>query len=77
LLLTKKLYERLYEKKYTTFENYLETRWEFGQKRRGYQIINAADLTQKIAFYQAEILTDKDEKSAQIVHFLPSLESHY
>jgi phage N-6-adenine-methyltransferase len=76
LILMKIRDERLYEKKYTTFENYLETRWEFGQKRRGYQIINAADLTQKIAFYQAEILTDKDEKSAQIVHFLPSLESH-
>lgn len=76
LILMKIRDERLYEKKYITFENYLETRWEFGQKRRGYQIINAADLTQKIAFYQAEILTDKDEKSAQVVHFLPSLESH-
>ncbi len=76
LILMKIRDERLYEKKYITFESYLETRWEFGQKRRGYQIINAADLTQKIAFYQAEILTDKDEKSAQFVHFLPSLESH-
>jgi len=42
----------------------------------GYQIINAADLTQKIAFYQAEILTDKDEKSELKVHFLPSSETH-
>ena len=76
LILMKIRDERLYEKKYITFENYLKTRWEFGQKSRGYQIINAADLTQKIAFYQAGILTDKDEKSPQIVHFLPSLESH-
>ena len=76
LILMKIRDERLYEKKYITFENYLETRWEFGQKRRGYQIINAADLTQKIAFYQAEILTDKDEKSEPVVHFLPSYERH-
>ena len=30
----------------------------------------------KVEFLQSETLTDKDEKSAQIVHFLPSLESH-
>ena len=30
--------------------------------------------TQKIEFLQSEILTDKDAKSAQIVHFLPANE---
>ena len=61
--------------KYATFENYITERWQFS-RQRGYQIINAADLTQKIAFYQAESLTDKDEKSAPKVHFLPSSETH-
>ena len=38
--------------------------------------INAADLTQKIAFQQAESLTNKDEKSKLKVDFLPSSETH-
>ena len=39
-------------------------------------LLDAASLTQKIEFLQSETLTEKDEKSAQVVHFLPSLESH-
>ncbi len=38
--------------------------------------INAADLTQKIAFYQSESLTNKGEKSEPMVHFLPLSERH-
>ena len=38
--------------------------------------INAADLTQKIAFKGNESLTNKDEKSNQIGDFLPSSETH-
>ncbi len=38
--------------------------------------INAADLTQKIAFKGNESLTNKDEKSKLKVYFLPSSETH-
>ncbi len=40
-------------------------RWDFGERQRQ-RLINAVDLSQKIAFNQAEILTGKDEKSDQI-----------
>jgi hypothetical protein len=63
------------QSKWTTFENYIVGRWEFGI-RRGYQIINAADLTQKIAYQSDKTLTDKDEKSEQFVRILPQFESH-
>ncbi len=65
--------EKLYTDKYATFENYITERWKFS-RQRGYQLLDAASLTQKIEFLQSENLTDKDAKSAQIVHFLPANE---
>ena len=47
------------------FEEYMVGRWDFGERQRQ-RLINAVDLSQKIAFNQAEILTGKDEKSDQI-----------
>ena len=41
-----------------------------------FRVFDAADLTQKIAFYQAESLTEKDEKKLQIVTILPDSERH-
>ena len=55
--------------KYPTFEEYITKRWEFS-KRRGYQLLNAADLTQKIAQTSPDTLTKKDEKSERFVHKL-------
>ena len=34
-----------------------------------FRVFDAADLTQKIAFYQAESLTEKDEKLTKLVAF--------
>jgi phage N-6-adenine-methyltransferase len=56
--------------KWKTFEDYLEDRWEFS-RRRGYQLLDAANLTQKIAFLHAESLTKKDEFCVPMVHILP------
>jgi hypothetical protein len=61
--------------KWTTFEEYIEDRWEF-KRSHGYRLLDAADLTQKIAFYQSESLTGKDEKCPQIGDVLPEYESH-
>jgi len=65
--------EKLYTDKYATFENYITERWDFKQSR-GYQLLDAASLTQKIEFLQSEILTDKDEKLPPLVQLLPENE---
>ena len=55
--------------KYQTFDDYITERLLF-TKQRGYQILNAADLTQKIAQTSPDTLTKKDEKSERFVHKL-------
>jgi hypothetical protein len=65
--------------KWTTFEEYITGRWEFGVLRSR-QLMNASELTQKIAFQQQKNLREKDFinriKKLQIVTILPQLESH-
>jgi hypothetical protein len=61
--------------KWTTFEAYIIDRWHFGESRC-YQIMDAADLTQKIAFQQQKTLTDKGEKVPPKVEFFPTSERH-
>ena len=79
LILTKirddKLYSKNHGGKYDSFEEYISDRWGYS-KRQGYRLLNASELTQKIAQVQQKTLTNKDEKSKQIVYFLPENESH-
>jgi hypothetical protein len=70
LILTKIRDEGLYKKKYGTFENYIVERWDF-TKQQGYRLLNASELTQKIAF----IGEKNGIKSNQIGDFLPQNES--
>jgi phage N-6-adenine-methyltransferase len=65
--------EKLYTDKYATFENYITERWQFS-RQRGYQLLDAASLTQKIEFLQSENLTEKGENCKQIVDILPANE---
>lgn len=71
LILTKIRDEKVYQKDYPTFEDYLEKRWDFG-KSRTYQIMDAASLTQKIAFFGK----NNNSKSPLKVELLPSSETH-
>ena len=59
-----------YKEIYGTFKNYIEERWGFNEKQ-GYRLLNAAELTQKIA----QISSKNRLKSNQIGDVLPQNES--
>ena len=69
--------------KYLTFEDYLDGRWEIS-RQQGYRLLNAANLTQKIAQTEPEILYKKtpichllgDKLAKKTTTFLPKYETH-
>ena len=51
-----------YKEIYGTFKNYIEERWGFNEKQ-GYRLLNAAELTQKIAQISSRGLTTNGAKT--------------
>jgi len=67
--------ENLYKEKYTTFENYLNERWDY-DRTRGYQLINAAELTQKLSLQMTPEMSKIFDKTASLsVSILPEKEN--
>ena len=62
-----------YKEIYGTFENYLSERWDFSRSR-GYQLLDSASLTQKIAQVLTKNDVKNDGKCPQIVDKLPANE---
>ena len=60
LIMIKIRNEGLYKEKYGTFENYLNERWDYA-KASGYQLVGAADFTQKLQLKTSAIADKKAE----------------
>ena len=68
ILLLKIRDENLYQAEYGTFENYLEKRWDY-DRSRGYQLINAAEMSKKIELVSPEMskIFDKESHSKALL----------
>ena len=68
ILLLKIRDENLYKDEYVTFENYLEVRWDY-DRSRGYQLINAAEMSKKMDLAAPEMskIFDKESHSKELL----------
>ena len=68
ILLLKIRDENLYKDEYGTFENYLEVRWDY-DRSRGYQLINAAEMSKKMDLAAPEMskIFDKESHSKELL----------
>ena len=68
ILLLKIRDESLYQAEYGTFENYLEKRWDY-DRSRGYQLINAAEMSKKMDLVAPEMskIFDKESHAKELL----------
>ena len=68
ILLLKIRDENMYQADYGTFENYLEKRWDY-DRSRGYQLINAAEMSKKMDLVAPEMskIFDKESHAKELL----------
>lgn len=68
ILLLKIRDENMYQEDYGTFENYLEKRWDY-DRSRGYQLINAAEMSKKMDLVDPEMskIFDKESHAKELL----------